>query len=198
MVLERKMFKAVLLGEAGVGKSSIFLRLKENVFGEFLQPTLGIESCSKVVKIDGQNITFCIWDTAGAERFKTITRNYYRNTHAVFLVFSCDDPASLHYLSQWAEDCTNHAPKALKFLIGNKSDLERLIPVESVDNFATAFDCENTYFISAKTGSGIEESFQRIGERLMDVFNTPLVIESQYNETVEITKFKAHKSGCCR
>lgn len=54
------MFKVVLLGEAGVGKSSIFLRLKENVFGESLQPTVGIESCSKVVKIDGQSITVSI------------------------------------------------------------------------------------------------------------------------------------------
>lgn len=55
-----RMFKVVLLGEAGVGKSSIFLRLKENVFGESLQPTVGIESCSKVVKIDGQSITVSI------------------------------------------------------------------------------------------------------------------------------------------
>lgn len=54
------MFKVVLLGEAGVGKSSIFLRLKENVFGESLQPTVGIESCSKAVKIDGQSITVSI------------------------------------------------------------------------------------------------------------------------------------------
>lgn len=54
------MFKVVLLGEAGVGKSSIFLRLKENVFGESLQPTVGIESCSKIVKIDGQSITVSI------------------------------------------------------------------------------------------------------------------------------------------
>ena len=54
------MFKVVLLGEAGVGKSSIFLRLKDNIFGDSLQPTVGIESCSKVMKIDSQNITVCI------------------------------------------------------------------------------------------------------------------------------------------
>ncbi|XP_048763661.1 ras-related protein Rab-1-like [Ostrea edulis] len=192
------MFKAVLLGEAGVGKSSIFLRLKENVFGERLQPTVGIESCSKVVRIDNQTITLSIWDTAGVERFKTITRNYYRNTHAVFLVFSCDNPSSLHYLSQWADDCSRHAPKALKFLIGNKTDLERLIPVENIDNFAAGFECEDTYFMSAKTGAGVDESFQRIGERLMDVFNTPLIVESHYNESIEITKFQPSRSGCCQ
>ncbi|XP_011425085.2 ras-related protein RabC [Magallana gigas] len=192
------MFKVVLLGEAGVGKSSIFLRLKENVFGESLQPTVGIESCSKIVKIDGQSITFSIWDTAGAERFKTITRNYYRNTHAVLLVYSCDDPSSLHYLAQWAEDCSQYAPNALKFLIGNKSDLENLIPSESVDNFSAAFECEYTYLFSAKTGNGVEESFERIGERLMDVFNTPLIIESQYNDTIEITQFQSSKRSCCQ
>lgn len=54
------MFKVVLLGEAGVGKSSIFLRLKDNIFGDSLQPTIGIESCSKVMKIDSQNITVCV------------------------------------------------------------------------------------------------------------------------------------------
>ncbi|XP_022319744.2 ras-related protein Rab-1-like [Crassostrea virginica] len=192
------MFKVVLLGEAGVGKSSIFLRLKENIFGDSLQPTVGIESCSKVMKIDSQNITFSIWDTAGAERFKTITRNYYRNTHAVLLVYSWDDPSSLHYLAQWAEDCTLHAPKALKFLVGNKTDLERLIPAESIDNFSAAFECEYTYLVSAKTGAGIDESFQRIGERLMDVFNTPLIVESQYEHSIEITHFHSSKSGCCR
>lgn len=174
------MFKVVLLGEAGVGKSSIFLRLKENVFGESLQPTVGIESCSKVVKIDGQSITvsikllllctcisrntstylmivqqasnftrptytcifpdnflylfkkFSIWDTAGAERFKTITRNYYRNTHAVLLVYSCDDPSSLHYLAQWAEDCSQYAPNG-KSLSPPRSSYYPIVSHSSID-----------------------------------------------------------------
>lgn len=73
------MFKVVLLGEAGVGKSSIFLRLKDNIFGDSLQPTVGIESCSKVMKIDSQNITVCVQRSSADDSFgsRSIQHNFY-------------------------------------------------------------------------------------------------------------------------
>ncbi|KAK3090836.1 hypothetical protein FSP39_015036 [Pinctada imbricata] len=108
-----------------------------------------------------------------------------------------NDPASLQYLSKWDEDICLHAPKAVKFLIANKCDLEKLIPAESMDDFVAAHNCEDLFIVSAKTGSGIEDALQRIGEKLLDIFSTPMFLESQYNETVEINKFVIPSKSCC-
>nr|KAG5689832.1 hypothetical protein BaRGS_029310 [Batillaria attramentaria] len=108
-----------------------------------------------------------LWDTAGVERFRTLTRNYYRNTHAALLVFSLDDPTSLFYLPRWEKDVMESAPDAVKFLVGNKGDLDRMVTKVSMQNFAAAHGCQAAFLTSAQTGEGVEEALTALCEYLV-------------------------------
>ena len=107
-----------------------------------------------------------IWDTAGVERFRTLTRNYYRNAHAAVFVYSVSEASSLHYLAQWIKDTQNFAPHAVRMLIGNKEDLEPEIDPTTAKSFATAHEFELQFLISCKTNSGIGEAFEQLARAL--------------------------------
>ncbi|KAL3860661.1 hypothetical protein ACJMK2_010755 [Sinanodonta woodiana] len=202
-------FKAVLLGEVGVGKSSLFRRIKDNIFDERLQATIGIESCSRSFDVDGEKISFQIWDTAGVEKFSTPTRNYYRNTQALLLVYSVDDPTSLQRLTKWIRNAEDQAPKATRFLIGNKCDQEKSISDESANNFAATYECADIFLTSAKTGEGIDQALVKITEELLNSYQVAFMMESSfpcnitstYEESISLSKDKNNNSmkdkSCC-
>ncbi|KAK3581083.1 hypothetical protein CHS0354_033871 [Potamilus streckersoni] len=202
-------FKAVLLGEGGVGKSSLFLRIKDNVFGETLQPTIGIESCSKSLYVGGEKVLFQIWDTSGVEKFQSLTRSYYRNTQVVLLVYSVQDSTSLQLLTRWIKDADDHAPNAMRFLIGNKCDLEKSLSDQSVNNFAAMHECVNVFSTSAKTGEGIDRALVKITEKLLNSYQGPFMMESPflcdstetYEDSISLTKSNKNSGkkdkSCC-
>jgi small GTP-binding protein len=99
-----------------------------------------------------------VWDTAGVERFRTLTRNYYRNADATVFVYSVTDTASLHYLTQWLKDAQSHAPDALRVIVGNKIDLKGSIEVEEsvAQAFADLQKIKSVYRISCKTNEGVD------------------------------------------
>ena len=100
------------------------------------------------------------------ERFRTLTRNYYRNAHAAVFVYSVSEAASLHYLAQWIKDTQNFAPNAIRMLVGNKVDLEPEIDPTTAKSFATAHEFELQFLISCKTNSGIAEAFEQLARAL--------------------------------
>ena len=105
-----------------------------------------------------------IWDTAGVERFRTLTRNYYRNAHAAVFVYSVAEASSLHYLSQWIKDTQNFAPNAVRMLVGNKIDIEPMeIDELTSKSFAKAHEFDLHFHISCKSNSGITEAFEQLG-----------------------------------
>lgn len=108
-----------------------------------------------------------IWDTAGVERFRTLTRNYYRNAHAAVFVYSVSEASSLHYLSQWIKDTQNFAPNATRMLLGNKTDMEPLeIDELTSKSYACAHEFDLHHQISCKTNSGIAEAFEQLAKAL--------------------------------
>lgn len=109
-----------------------------------------------------------IWDTAGVERFRTLTRNYYRNAHAAVFVYSMSEASSLHYLAQWIRDTESFAPNATRMLIGNKSDLESSgeIDESTAHSFASAHKFELHHRTSCKTNEGIAEAFAQLARAL--------------------------------
>jgi len=101
------------------------------------------------------------------ERFRTLTRNYYRNAHAAVFVYSVSEASSLHYLSQWIKDTQNFAPNAIRMLLGNKTDVEPLeIDDMTSKSYASAHEFELHYQISCKTNSGINEAFEQLAKSL--------------------------------
>ncbi|XP_013396527.1 ras-related protein Rab-1C [Lingula anatina] len=170
------MFKVVLLGEVNVGKTTFFLRMKNDRFINVTEGTHTIDSCSRVFNIKGDRVTLAVWDTAGVERFRTLTQNYYRNTHAVILMFSLDNPSSLHYLPKWVDDAGSFSPAALKILIGNKSDLYSSVASDTIKDFAAVYDCDLVLRLSSKTGEGFKEAAEKIAAKLLAEFKSKQTI----------------------
>ncbi|XP_058971813.1 uncharacterized protein [Pocillopora verrucosa] len=191
------LFKVILLGEAGVGKTAIFHRSKDNIFDERRKTTVGIDSFSLYVKVGDQQVTLGVWDTAGVERFRTITNNYYRGSHAAIFVYSVDEPSSLHYLGHWIRDLEEYSPNAIKILVGNKKDLNSQISNETIEMFNNANDCKLNMLMSAKTGEGIQDAFNAIAKLLVqkgidkDSSNKGLELEAPQ------PMVRQWKNGCC-
>ncbi|XP_059147781.1 ras-related protein Rab-43-like [Physella acuta] len=193
-------FKLILLGDAGVGKTSIFMRVKDNVFLEQPPPTIPVDNCRQKLMVGDTLVHLCLWDTAGVERFRTITRNFYRNADAVLMVFSLDEMSTLFSLNSWEQDVKAYAPTALRFLLGNKTDLGRAVSQDVVASFATNHNCESAFMASAKTGEGISNAFQVIAHKLFSLHKTRS--EEQQNSwlstSVHVNQGKPNiKSGCC-
>lgn len=119
------LYKAVIIGNSGVGKSSILIRFAENQFQDHYLATIGVDFRFKTITIDNKNVKFQIWDTAGQERFRTITSAYYRGSQAILLVFDLTDQQSFIDIHKfWMGEVTQYAERdALLILVGNKSDL---------------------------------------------------------------------------
>lgn len=107
-----------------------------------------------------------IWDTAGVERFRTLTRNYYRNAHAAVFIYSITDVSSLHFLTQWEKDTQNFAPNAIRMLIGNKSDLDPEVDEYTAEQFSKMHAFDRDGVVSCKSGKGIHDAFEGLAKLL--------------------------------
>ena len=117
--------KLVLLGESGVGKSSISIRYVKDEFYEYQESTIGAAFLTKSIDIDGHEMKFEIWDTAGQDRFKTITSSYYRGAHGIIVTYDITDRDSFAKVSEWMSEVDKHSDKNIsRILVGNKKDLE--------------------------------------------------------------------------
>lgn len=153
--------KYIVVGDSGVGKSNIVQRFIDNKFNGFFYSTIGVEFHVKTQKYNNLRYKIQLWDTAGQETFRTITKLYYRNTCVVFLVFSYDNKESFAHLEEWLEDIYQNVSNknVLVYIIGNKIDVNTYsIEKETATEFAKNKGLK--YFdVSAKTGEGITELF---------------------------------------
>lgn len=119
------MFKIVLIGDSGVGKSQLLLRYTKNQFKNKTSATIGMEFATYNVKVgEGASVRAQIWDTAGQERYRAITNAYYRQAVGVLLVYDITKRGSFESLEKWLAEVQNHADsKTQIILIGNKTDL---------------------------------------------------------------------------
>ncbi|CAD8112283.1 unnamed protein product [Paramecium sonneborni] len=118
------LLRIILVGDTGIGKSSLLLRYTDQEFQQNLLPTIGIDFRTKIIEQMGKNVKLQFWDTAGQERFRTISRNYYRGAHAIFFVYDITDRESFKRIEYWINEVEqNSPPDIIRVLIGNKSDL---------------------------------------------------------------------------
>ncbi|XP_065183528.1 ras-related protein RabC-like [Sycon ciliatum] len=158
-------YKVILVGEEGVGKTSIFRRLKDGTFQEGTVTTLGLDEFSATRELgnSGSLVRLHLWDTAGSERFRAMTKSYYHSANAVVFVFSLDRSASLISLKYWIDDAKALAPQnALHIFVCNKIDLadeEQVIYENEIGAFfaSPGLSSENLYRTSAKENTGIQE-----------------------------------------
>lgn len=133
------LFKLIIIGDTGVGKSCLMKRVMDNEFKIEHQVTIGVEFGSFGLKVDGKIIKLQIWDTAGQESFKSVTRIFYRGAHCVFLTYDVTREETFANLSDWLNEIRQHATEDVRiYLIGNKSEMEeqREVTLQRATDFA--------------------------------------------------------------
>jgi len=166
--MEPVAIRVLLVGDAGVGKTSILLRYVENTFEEQQSE---FESKTKSVTVMGHDVKLTLMDTAGQERFRTLTSGSYRGIDGVFICYNVSDNTSFSNVPQWVQEVTKYAqnPNLVKVLIGNKSDLPDHAVAKDEGNTYGSSNGMKFFETSAKDNVGINEAFQFIIERIINV-----------------------------
>ncbi|XP_042780264.1 ras-related protein Rab-2A isoform X2 [Panthera tigris] len=153
------LFKYIIIGDTGVGKSCLLLQFTDKRFQPVHDLTIGVEFGARMITIDGKQIKLQIWDTAGQESFRSITRSYYRGAAGALLVYDITRRDTFNHLTTWLEDARQHSNSNMVImLIGNKSDLESRREVKKEEGEAFAREHGLIFMeTSAKTASNVEE-----------------------------------------
>ena len=151
----------IIIGDTGVGKSCLLLQFTDKRFQQVHDLTIGVEFGARMITIDNKQIKLQIWDTAGQESFRSITRSYYRGAAGALLVYDITRRETFNHLTSWLDDARQHSNSNMTImLIGNKSDLEhrRAVSAEEGQQFANE---HQLIFLetSAKTAANVEEAF---------------------------------------
>ncbi|OMJ72164.1 hypothetical protein SteCoe_29455 [Stentor coeruleus] len=163
------LFKYIIIGDSAVGKSCLLLQFTDRRFKNDHDLTIGVEFGARTVSINDKTIKLQMWDTAGQESFRSITRSYYRGAVAALLVYDITNRDSFVSLSRWISEARAHGNKDITLiLVGNKNDLEeqRVISTEEAQSFA---DQNNLLFIetSAKTGNNVDAAYINTAKAIM-------------------------------
>ena len=197
-----KEVRIITLGEPDVGKTSIIRRFVNDVFkGD--KVTLGIEFSFKIVELEGnRKIKLSVIDTNGQEKYRALPLNYFKKADVVLFVFALNDSGSFEKIGQWIDRFNNNNGKNVKkmFLIGNKSDLVKVIEQKEIDDFANKYGL--TYMeTSAKTKNQINELFTIIAEEAYEKLErkSSMCVGTQKNKIVQKTNInnKSKSDYCC-
>ncbi|CAI2379939.1 unnamed protein product [Moneuplotes crassus] len=159
------LFKVLLIGDIGVGKSSIFNRFGKSTFTEDLKSTIGVDFLSIILDdvpgCKSEKLMVQLWDTAGQEKFRTITRTYFKGAHGAIIVYDICNKSSFNSVHGWVQDVDQYSTLGItKLLIGNKSDetTGRQVTFEEGQELANMYKMQ---FIetSAKTNTNVKEAF---------------------------------------
>ncbi|CAL4165428.1 unnamed protein product, partial [Meganyctiphanes norvegica] len=168
------LFKFLVIGSAGTGKSCLLHHFIEGKFKAESNHTIGVEFGSKIINVGGKSVKLQIWDTAGQERFRSVTRSYYRGAAGALLVYDLTSRDSYNTLSNWLGDArTLASPNIMILTVGNKKDLEDERQVTFME--ASRFSQENELMFleaSALTGENVEEAFLKCAKSILAKIET--------------------------
>ena len=167
-------FKAIIIGDAFVGKSSLINQAIKKQFKTTYAPTLGFDYFVFHIRIKNKIIKLQIWDTCGQEIYKSLVTNFYRNSSVAFMVYAINDRNSFEHIDNWLKEIKyNSSPDTKIFLIGNKCDLinERKVTYEEGLNYSNNYEFNGFYEVSAKTGEKTEEIMIKAAKVLYDDYS---------------------------
>lgn len=195
------LFKLLLIGDSGVGKSCLLLRFADDTYTESYISTIGVDFKIRTIELDGKTIKLQIWDTAGQERFRTITSSYYRGAHGIIVVYDVTDQESFNNVKQWLQEIDRYASENVnKLLVGNKCDLT----TKKVVDYTTAKEYADQLGIpfletSAKNATNVEQAFMTMAAEIKNRMG-PVTSPADNKPNVRInssTPVKPAGSGCC-
>jgi len=196
-----QLFKIVLIGDSGVGKSNLLKRYIKDMFSADEKSTIGVEFATKIVELgEGKRIKAQIWDTAGQERYRAITNAYYRRALGAMLLYDVASQQSFDHVEQWLTELREHASRnVVVMLVGNKTDLgDRKVATEEGQRFA---DAEGLLFMetSALSGDNVERAFLSILEAVNE--QVALTDPEDTNQLPNTSLNLSHpqkSNGCCQ
>ena len=205
---KKKMFDAqiITLGEGKVGKTSLIYRYIDNTFTLNYLSTIGIDSKVKKIKLkNGEDVKVKLFDTAGQERFKSITTNYIKKANGILLVYDITDETSFKKIEAWHQNLSSDSNNILPIvLIGNKSDLEeeRVVSTEDGEELAQKLKIENHFFeTSCQSGKNVHEAINDLVQQIYDKFgnneNQSFEIKHDNNKKDKKDKKGKKENSCC-
>jgi len=191
------IFKIVIIGDSGVGKSCMLLRFADNEFTDSYISTIGVDFKIKTLNVGGTRVKLQIWDTAGQDRFRTITSSYYRHAHGIIIVYDVTDEHTFENIQKWLEEITRYAPdNVAKLIVGNKCDLEseRVVKFEDGKQMAESFGIP---FIetSAKSSTNVINAFMEMSITIKKDFGINDITNKNPNKQL-LESEKISYSGC--
>jgi len=197
------LFKLLLIGDSGVGKSCLLLRFADDTYTESYISTIGVDFKIRTLDLEGKTVKLQIWDTAGQERFRTITSSYYRGAHGIIVVYDVTDKESFNNVKHWMQEIDKYAADGVnKLLVGNKCDLASK-KVVSYDEAKELADSLGVQFMetSAKNAHNVEQAFQTMaGEIKQRVASQPQAARpgAGGNATTLGNATRVQQGGCCK
>ena len=199
------MVKVIIIGDSGVGKTNIMSKFLKNKFMEESKATVGVEFGSKLFDLNGHKIKAQIWDTAGQEKYKSITGAYFKGSKGALVVYDITQKSTYESLEKWVNDLKSAGdPKITIILIGNKSDLEenRQVTKEQGEEKAKSFGCA---FLetSALSGDNIDKAFNMMVKEIFEKFSNDSAEDSELEsgfkgEDLKLDKVvDKNKKKCC-
>ncbi|XP_051873662.1 ras-related protein Rab-43 [Pristis pectinata] len=193
------LFKVVLIGDAGVGKTCVVQRFKSGIFVARQGNTIGVDFTMKTLEIQGKRVKLQIWDTAGQERFRTITQSYYRSANGAIIAYDISKRGTFESVPRWIEDVKKYAgSNIVQLLIGNKSDQDHLREVEyqEAQTLADHYDIVSVLETSAKDSSNVEEAFIKMATELMLRHGGPVFTEKA-TESIKLNSKDVNEGWGC-
>ncbi|KAI1235046.1 hypothetical protein IHE44_0002677 [Lamprotornis superbus] len=167
------LFKLLLIGDSGVGKTCLLFRFSEDAFNTTFISTIGIDFKIRTIELDGKKIKLQIWDTAGQERFRTITTAYYRGAMGIMLVYDITNEKSFDNIKNWIRNIEEHASSDVeRMILGNKCDMNEKRQVSKEKGEKLAIDYGIKFLeTSAKSSINVEEAFFTLARDIMTKLN---------------------------
>ena len=201
---KKNEIKILLLGDTGVGKTSIFKRYLENKYEGNKTATVGVDFSTRNFKYKNENYIIQVFDNAGQERFKGITKSYFHMSEYYFVVFDLTNKNSLDAIPSWLELLKEEKENPKYIILGNKDDLKnKQISEDEINNVLENLDNiningEKFLRVSAKNGNNIENAFKY----MIDVFNNDNNENKGENNNAKLTKTNLQKKNsnakCCK
>ena len=185
-------FKVIIIGDSGVGKSSILKRAVKNNFDQGYQATIGFEFLLMHFKVNDLKIKLQIWDTCGQEMYRSLVQGFYHNSSLAIIVYDINVKESFQNADIWLKDLKQHTEQELPvFLVGNKYDLEKNVPTNEANNFYKNNNLSYFAECSAKSGYNVQEIFYEAARQLYHIYNK---LKSENKFPVKASKLKIDKN----
>ena len=193
-MIDECVYKVLLLGDSTVGKTCFLMKYTDKTFQDIHMATIGLDYRLRSMKLkSGKSIKLQIWDTAGQDRFRAITKNYYKGSHGIILIYDITNTQSFENVKTWVNQIREEASSnVIIYIAGNKVDMEDERKVDRDDGEKLAEELGFPFVeTSAKNGININETFEYLVERIDKVYgNVP-------QKPIKNKLYKANGKKCC-